>query len=446
MNRSIDARVAYTLGLLTTAVVAGTGCATATTAPTPAAASTAAAASKPAKMAEAKALISPFTYATVMTFSPDGTLFVADSGTGKIHSMTPPAATNPAAKAPYNLKRVDGKLAALLGTASRNVRIRDMAVHPTTKELYLAVGRVTGDTYASAIVVVNQTGTPRLLDVSGPMKEVQLPFAPAKGFAFYDEVPARDLSITDLEFHDGTLYVAGLSNADFSSSLWTVPVPFGAKVATTTVEIYHAVHNQQETRAPIRTMKIVQLNGEAHLVAAYTCTPLVVFPLSAIKDGAHLVGKTIGELGYGNTPGDLVAFTAQGPKQQAYEVLFLSNKNQSAQVIGMQAIAAATKKAGLSKPVMIPKKVDLGATAAPMVGIMHIEDQDGYHLVSVRRDVAEGDVEIVSFMKNVYFRLSDFQSEYEIPGYKYPADQKMIREFQNQMKRDEGQQKFVVEG
>lgn len=387
---------------------------------------------------------SPLEYATALAFSPDGTLFVGDSGTGKVYALKLPEAENPAAQAGYNLKDVDAQLAALLGTTPRHVRVRDMAVHPKTKEVYLAVGRVTGDSYASALAVVNQAGTPRLVEMDPSVRSVKIPFAPAEGFEFYDEVPARDLSITDIKYHDGQLYVAGLSNADFASSLWVVPVPFDGKARTTTIEIYHAIHGQKETRAPIRAMAIKELNGEPHLVAAYTCTPLVVFPLSALKEGAHVVGKTIGELGYGNTPVDLISFTGSDAKQQPLEVLFISHKNQSAQVIGVAAVEAAARGDGLTQPVML-QKVDLGASNPPMTSLMHIDEQDAYHLLAVRRDVSEGDIEIVSYLKNVYFRLSDFQSEYEIPGYTFTPEQKMTREFQNKMKLDEGKASFVVE-
>ncbi|MEL7372705.1 MAG: hypothetical protein AAFN74_27520 [Myxococcota bacterium] len=440
----IKSNTQYTSSLhaLSVATLICTGCASAKSGPTPSAKAPVASIKAPAQIS----LTGPFQSASVVTFSPEGTLFVADSGTGKVYALNPGESSNPAAQAPYNLKGVDAKLAALLGTTSQNVRIRDMAVHPQTKELYLSVGRVTGESYASAIVVLNQLGVPRLLDLSVPMKVVQIPFAPASGFAFYDEVPARDLSITDIEYHDGRLYVAGLSNADFASSLWSVPVPFddGSKVSTTTVEIYHAIHNQQETRAPIRTMKIARLNGEDHLIAAYTCTPLVVIPLKSIQNGAHVVGKTIGELGYGNTPADLITFTGQDAQQKPFEVLFLSNKNQAAQVMGLAAIEAAVQKEGLSKPLALTK-FDFGAKDVPMTSLMQVADQDPYHLVVVRRDVEEGDIEAVSYLKNVYFRLSDFQSEYEIPGYSYTEDQKALRDFQNMMKKDEGKEKFVVQ-
>lgn len=399
----------------------------------------------PAPSAPAKAaptLAGPFKAITVMTFAPEGTLFVGDSGTGKVHALTPPAQVNPAAEVPYNLKGIDAKIAALLGTTRSNVRVRDLAIHPKTKEAYLAVGRVTADRYDAAIVVVNQNGNARLIDPKNSTDEIQIPFAPAEGFAFYGDVPARSLTFTDLEFHQGTLYIAGLSNADFASSLWTTPVPFGSKPTMTTVEIYHAGHNQQETRAPIRTMKIASLNGVDHLIAAYTCTPLVVFPLSALADGAHVKGTTIAELGYGNTPGDLLTFTGQDMKQNTFPVLFLNNKNQAAQVIAMQAVAKAAASPGLAKPVMM-SKVDLGAFNAPMTSVLQIDDQSPMLLAGIRRDVEEGDLELVSYMKNAYFRLTDFQSEYEVPGYTYPSGSAPIREFQNAMKRIENKAEFV---
>lgn len=399
----------------------------------------------PAESARAEAR-SPglFAYVTSLAFAPDGTLFAGDSGTGKVYAIELPESTNPGARAPYNLKSIDVAVAGLLGTETRNLRFRDMALHPETKEAYLAVGRVTGDTYASVLVAVNQAGTPRLVEPARPPRVVQLPFAPASGFSFYGEVPARDLSITDMTYYDGRLIVTGLSNADFASSLWLIPVPFKGEVSTTTVEIYHAIHGQSETRAPVRALAVLKLNGEDHVVAAYTCTPLVVFPLRELVAGAHVVGKTIGELGYGNTPIDILSFTGQNAEQKPFEVLFLSHKNQAAQVIGVAAVEAAAKEAGLARPVTTSQRVDLGAFAPPMTSLMHIDDQDPYHLVALRRDVDRGTVELVSYLKNVYFRLSDFQSEYEIPGYEFSADQDAIRQFQNKMKADEGKQKFVV--
>jgi len=381
---------------------------------------------------------------TVLAFDDDGTLFIGDSGTGKVHAVTPTAVDNPTAEQGYNLRDIDTKLAELLGTTTSEIRVRDLAVHPTSKEAYLAVGRVTQDDYGSAIVIINQAGEARLLDPELTGETLEVPFAPTEDFFFYRDVPSRDLTFTDLEVHEGQLYIAGMSNADFASSLWASPIPFDGEASTTTVEIYHGVHGQQETRAPIRTMKVVDIAGEDYMLAAYTCTPLVVFPLSEIQDGAHITGKTIGELGFGNTPGDILAFDGQDMEQNPFPLVFIQNKNQSPQVIAMQAVSEAAAGEGITTPLGI-STVDLGASSMPMINILQIDDQDPGRLLALRRDAEQGDLELVSYLKNVYFRLSDFQSEYEIPGYAYSPDQDFTRQFQNMMKIDEGYPELVVE-
>ena len=381
---------------------------------------------------------------TAITFDDAGTLYVGDSGTGTITALVPPDATNPDAAMGYNLRNVDTGLAEVLGTTPSNVRVKDLTVHPTTKEVYLAVGRVTGDAYASGIAIVNQAGDIRLLDPTLTGDSVDIPFAPTDEFLFYREFPSRDLSFTDLQVYNDRLIVAGMSNADFASTLWTLPLPFDGTSAVTTTEIYHAIHGQLETRAPIRTMAVMNLNGEDHLVAAYTCTPLVVFPVDDIVDGSEIRGKTIGELGYGNTPGDMVAFEASDQGGNTFEVLFVQNKNQGGQVIAKQAMEAANAGPGLTEPLLFTKE-DLGAFETPMTGILQLADQDPGRLVTVRRDAEQGDLEVMSYLKNVYFRLSDFQSEYEIPGYEYPPEQDLIRQFQNTMKLEEGYPEYVNE-
>ena len=79
----------------------------------------------------------------------------------------------------------------------------------------------------------------------------------------------------NLQFVDGRLFVAGLSNEEFASKLRAISFPFTGADPGASVEIYHGAHGQFETRAPVRTFVPFNVNGEAHLMAAYTCTPLV---------------------------------------------------------------------------------------------------------------------------------------------------------------------------
>lgn len=273
-----------------------------------------------------------------------------------------------------------------------------------------------------------------------------MPFAPTDEFLFYGEFPSRDLSITDLVVHDGNLFIAGMSNADFASTLWSSALPFAGEPTVTTAEIYHGVHAQYETRAPVRAMTIMTIGGVDQLVAAYTCTPLVVFPVDQVLAGGALTGKTIGELGFGNTPGDLIDFETTDPEGNPIGALFVQNKSQGAQVIYQPALEAAVAAPGITAEVVPPlSKVDLGAFEAPMTGLLQLDDQDPGRVAALRRDAEDGTLELVSYLKGVYFRLSDFQSEYEVPNYVYTPEQDGIRQFQNMMKVDEGYADYVVE-
>jgi hypothetical protein len=121
--------------------------------------------------------------------------------------------------------------------------------------------------------------------------------------------PQQIYAITDIKYYDGQIFVTGISNQRFASTLYRIPYPFNGQMSTSTVEIWHPVHGEFETRAPIIRQLIRELNGEPYLFAVYGCTPLVRFPLNALNNGAHVRGDTIGELGYGANPLDMLTYT-----------------------------------------------------------------------------------------------------------------------------------------
>jgi hypothetical protein len=102
-------------------------------------------------------------------------------------------------------------------------------------------------------------------------------------------------TITDIKYYNGEIFVTGISNQRFASTLHQIPYPFNAQMATCTVEIWHPVHGEFEMRTPIVRQLIREVGGEPHLFAVYGCTPL-----ASLTDGAHVRGDTIGELGYGS--------------------------------------------------------------------------------------------------------------------------------------------------
>ena len=114
------------------------------------------------------------------------------------------------------------------------------------------------------------------------------------------------MAITDLAVEGGELFVAGLSNEQFSSALRRVPVPFSSNARTTTLEIFHTSHNKYETNAPIETLLPMTVRNKRVVLAGYGCSPLALFGVDDIRREKHLRGTTLAELGGGNRPSDML--------------------------------------------------------------------------------------------------------------------------------------------
>jgi hypothetical protein len=71
-----------------------------------------------------------------------------------------------------------------------------------------------------------------------------------------------------MAYLDDALFVAGLSNEEFSSKLRRIAFPFREAdgVDCTSVEIFHVSHGKWETAAPIRTF--VPYDGGRGILAA----------------------------------------------------------------------------------------------------------------------------------------------------------------------------------
>ena len=104
--------------------------------------------------------------ANVLEFTPNGVLFVGDSYTGTIVAYETESTENATKGSAYNLKDFDIKIEKLLGVQSDEMIIKDLAVHPHTNEAYIAVSYISGDAYAPAIIIANQDGNLRLMDLA----------------------------------------------------------------------------------------------------------------------------------------------------------------------------------------------------------------------------------------------------------------------------------------
>ena len=379
----------------------------------------------------------------VIKFGDANTLFVGDSKSATLYAYTIAPSNNPAAQKAYNIHDLSAKIAAFAKVGALDILVRDMTINPTSKEAYIAFDSKTKTGYTSQIIVVNQAGTIRKFDlVNTKHTETKIGDAPTKDVKFWDKTTMRSMTFTDIDFYKGKVYISGMSNAEFSSALRVVDFPFNNKVSTSSAEIFHAVHGQNETRAPIQTMQFVTINNEDYILAAYTCTPLVLIPVKDLKDGAHIVGKTIAEMGYGNTPVDIIKFQSEGFDKKPYEGIILANRNRTAQFVNITDIATSAANKGVGYAGMV-EHAGTPISNLPMTGLLQMDDQDGYHIATMRRNDETGSLELISFLKNMYLRLDEFVSEYDQPTYKYEGQQLQMKGFQNMMIQDLGKEKFI---
>ncbi len=242
--------------------------------------------------------------AGALAFAPDGILLVGDSTSAAVFAFDTGDRPATASVTPIKVEGVGNKIASILGTATQQMMINDMAVNPLSGKVYLSVSRGRGPDAAPAIIRVDATGKIE------EFKYQNTKFA--KAAISNPSEKARQEAVTDLAYVDGRVFVAGLSNEEFSSRLRSIPFPFSDTDKGASVEIYHGSHGRFETASPIRTFTSYKIDGKDYLLAAYTCTPLVKIPVSDLKPGAHVKGTTIAELGNRNRPLDMVVYQKNG--------------------------------------------------------------------------------------------------------------------------------------
>lgn len=251
--------------------------------------------------------------AGVLAFGPDAVLFVGDSQAGVIWALD--TADRQPGSAAVNLESVDAKAAAALGLTPDRILINDMAVNPLSKKVYLSVSRGRGPDAPAVILSVDSAGKIAELSLANiPHAVAKLPNIVSADAKDQRGNSLRAEAITDLAYLDGKVFVAGLSNEEFASNLRTIKFPFDAAGQGASVEIYHGNHGQWETRSPVRTFIPYEIGEQPQLLAAYTCTPLVQFPVDQLETETKVVGKTIAELGNRNRPLDMISYTKAGKK------------------------------------------------------------------------------------------------------------------------------------
>ncbi|HEY8173263.1 MAG TPA: hypothetical protein VIH21_09240, partial [Dehalococcoidia bacterium] len=165
--------------------------------------------------------------AGTLAFGPENVLFIGDSQGAAVFAVDVRDAAKDSGAEPLNLKGIDVKIAGLLGTTPDAVVIKDLAVHPVSQNVYLAVSRGRGNDARPVILRANRKGELAEVALTGvPFSKVTLANPPEPGAKTRWGGDLRSMTITDLAYVDGELFIAGMSNTEFASTLRRAAFPF----------------------------------------------------------------------------------------------------------------------------------------------------------------------------------------------------------------------------
>ena len=330
--------------------------------------------------------------AGVMSFSGDGTLFLADPRAAVVYAIDVAESFRDTTKTGVRIDDVDGKIAAALGTTRDQIRIVDMVAHPLSQSLYFSLTRGRGND--AVPVLVSVTKADEKVTVL-PLESIRharadIPHAPSLDAKTPWGAPQRSFSVTDIALVDGEVYVAGLGNEEFASTLRRLPYPFKGTGASTTVEMFHTSHDKYETAAPIESFVPIDLAGKPSLVAGYGCSPIVTVARAELADRKHVRGKTVAELGGGNRPFDMIRYTNLKGK----EYILVANSNRTLTRLDPTEIASAKAMTTAVKQAWEPAGV--GYLPVAIVGVLQLDNYNAANVVMLRRDIETGELKVVS--------------------------------------------------
>jgi hypothetical protein len=233
-----------------------------------------------------------------ISFGADGVLLIAEPGVPAVVAVS--TGDTGATKAlAQPVADTAGAIAGALGSTADKIQIVDMAAS-ASGNIYFSVRDNAAKSVA--IVVISPDGKAARLDLA-KLEHVRVALPKSETSA------VRNLSDVAMT-HDRVL-VTGQSNEEFSSKIFSIPLPLDSAASGSifSAETYHVAHGKWETKAPIQSFIPHNDNGTPCVLGAFACTPLAKFPLKDLSSGANVRGTSVVELGSGNRPLDVFAYT-----------------------------------------------------------------------------------------------------------------------------------------
>lgn len=250
-----------------------------------------------------------------LAFGPDGVLLVGDTKAAAVWAIDLEEDGQEGDGRSIEVSDVTQRIADATGVSKSAVVVNDLAVNPENSRVYLSVQIGDGADAQGQIWRVEADGAVANVPLEKlSYAKLPLPNPPA------DEVVGegrrqrnlRAESITELSYLDGRVLVSGVAAGEGASSVWEFQFPFSDSTSAANVEIYHAAHGRVEDNATIRSFVTMVIDGEPNLLAGFTCTPLVKWPLKDLAPGEKVRGTTVAELGNRNRPLDMLVYDEDG--------------------------------------------------------------------------------------------------------------------------------------
>jgi hypothetical protein len=326
-----------------------------------------------------------------LTFGPDGILFIGDTKAAAVVAIDTGDASGDPSSLEFNIDGLNEAVAKSLGSDAKGTKINDLAVNPLSGNVYLSV---TKSDAKPALLRIDGKGKLSELGLQkAKFSKVALPNAPE------DKVTGegrrarnrRAESITDLAYADGKVLVSGLTNAPSPSTVREIAFPFAGADEGISIEIYHGAHGRLEDSAAVRTFVPFVIDGKPNLLAGFTCTPLVKFPLDAVSAGGEKIrGTTVAELGNRNQPLDMIVYAKDGK-----DYLLMANSARGVMKISTQDI---DRKEGITE------RVGGGGTAGQpyetieeLQGVVQLDRlNDQYAVIIVQKEGGSQDLRTVA--------------------------------------------------
>jgi len=237
----------------------------------------------------------------VISFAPAGVLLVGDGAGSRIVAVETGDNT-PGEPLSSPIPDFRTRLAGHLGADAGGIELLDLAVNPISNTIYIAARRQADKQYV--IATVNGKGQIRELELDA-VRYAQIQLSTEQ---------SQVRVVTDVAWADDRIIAAGRSNETFASKIFNISVPLNndSRSENFSAETYHVSHRRWETKAPMSVIIPFRDNGRTYIVGAFSCTPVVKYPLDSLQPGAQVKGTSVMELGSGNRPIDMFIYRKKG--------------------------------------------------------------------------------------------------------------------------------------